>query len=253
MSSTDGQTDRRTRWIQYTPPPTSLGGGIIKMWPYQYRKSHCGDKMILRPSYLHNGISYTGKITSLYSIRVQGISSQGIDLVIRKIFQFRQQKGHHIPALPTWPIMADNISRVSCQKGPICHALAWRVGPFWQDTIDLQMCFLGRIYWYFHLNFTYFFPKGPNDYKSLVQVMAWRQRSDKPLLESMMTLWTDWYCYPVLMKQHINTLRPRQMAAIFQTTFSNAFSWMKMNEFRLRFHWNLFPRVKLTIFQHWFR
>ena len=25
---TDGQTDRRTRWIQYTPPPTSLGGGI---------------------------------------------------------------------------------------------------------------------------------------------------------------------------------------------------------------------------------
>ena len=31
---TDGQTDRRTdgrtRWIQYTPPPTSLGGGIIR-------------------------------------------------------------------------------------------------------------------------------------------------------------------------------------------------------------------------------
>ena len=27
---TDGQTDRRTRWIQYTPPPTSLGGGITR-------------------------------------------------------------------------------------------------------------------------------------------------------------------------------------------------------------------------------
>ena len=26
---TDGQTDGRTRWIQYTPPPTSLSGGII--------------------------------------------------------------------------------------------------------------------------------------------------------------------------------------------------------------------------------
>ena len=26
---TDGRTDRRTRWIQYTPPPTSLGGGIM--------------------------------------------------------------------------------------------------------------------------------------------------------------------------------------------------------------------------------
>ena len=39
-----------------------------------------------------------------------------------------------------------------------------------------------------------------------------------------------------------------KMAAIFQTTFSNAFSWMKMFEFRLRFHWSLFPRVQLTIF-----
>ena len=40
----------------------------IKMISYKYRKSHCGDKTILRPSYLHNGISYTGKMTSLYRI-----------------------------------------------------------------------------------------------------------------------------------------------------------------------------------------
>ena len=46
------------------------GGQInIKMWSYQYRKSHCGDKTIWRPFYLHNGISYTGKMTSLYWIR----------------------------------------------------------------------------------------------------------------------------------------------------------------------------------------
>ena len=43
----------------------------IKMSSYQYGKSHCGDKTILRPSYLHNGISYTGKMTSLYWIRAQ--------------------------------------------------------------------------------------------------------------------------------------------------------------------------------------
>ena len=43
----------------------------IKMLSYQYRKSHCGDKTILRPSYLHNGISYAGKTTSLYWIRAQ--------------------------------------------------------------------------------------------------------------------------------------------------------------------------------------
>ena len=46
------------------------------------------------------------------------------------------------------------------------------------------------------------------------------------------------------------TLWLRQMATIFQTTFSNAFSWMKMFKFRLRC---LFPRVQLTILQHWFR
>ena len=52
-------------------PDGSLPAGWfnIKMSSYQYRKSHYGDKTILRPSYLHNGISYTGKTTSLYWIR----------------------------------------------------------------------------------------------------------------------------------------------------------------------------------------
>ena len=44
-----------------------------------------------------------------------------------------------------------------------------------------------------------------------------------------------------------------KMAAIFQTTFLNVFSWMKMYEFRLGFHWNLFLEVQLTVSQHWFR
>ena len=38
-----------------------------------------------------------------------------------------------------------------------------------------------------------------------------------------------------------------KMAAIFQTTYSNAFSWIKMFEFRLRFHWNLSLGVQLII------
>ena len=44
-----------------------------------------------------------------------------------------------------------------------------------------------------------------------------------------------------------------KMAPIFYTTFSNAFSWMKMYEFRLRFHWSLLPKAQLTTSQHWFR
>ena len=37
-----------------------------------------------------------------------------------------------------------------------------------------------------------------------------------------------------------------KMAVIFQKIFSNAFSWMKMCEFRLIFHWILFLMVQLT-------
>ena len=44
-----------------------------------------------------------------------------------------------------------------------------------------------------------------------------------------------------------------KMGAIFQTTSSSGFSWIKMYVFRLTFHWNLFLVVQLTIFQHRFR
>ena len=43
------------------------------------------------------------------------------------------------------------------------------------------------------------------------------------------------------------------MADIFQTTFWNAFSSMKMCELRLKFYWSLFLKYQLTIFQQWFR
>ena len=51
---------------------------------YQYRKSHCGDKTILRPSYLHNGISYTGKMIYLYWIGAQVIiwTNDGLVLLL---------------------------------------------------------------------------------------------------------------------------------------------------------------------------
>ena len=44
-----------------------------------------------------------------------------------------------------------------------------------------------------------------------------------------------------------------KMDAISQTTFSNAFSWMKMYKFRLTVHWSLFLGVQTTISHHWLR
>ena len=39
-----------------------------------------------------------------------------------------------------------------------------------------------------------------------------------------------------------------KMGAISQATFSSAFSWMKMFEFWLKFHCNMFLKAQLTIF-----
>ena len=41
-----------------------------------------------------------------------------------------------------------------------------------------------------------------------------------------------------------------KMADISQMTISNGFSWIKLYEFRLIFHWSSLLRVKLTIFEH---
>ena len=46
----------------------------IKMSSYQYRKSHCGDKTVVRSSYLRNWISYTGKMSFLYWIGALDVS-----------------------------------------------------------------------------------------------------------------------------------------------------------------------------------
>ena len=52
----------------------------MKMPSYQYREFHCEDETVVRSSYLHNGIPYTGKMTSLNWIRAQGISKQHDDV-----------------------------------------------------------------------------------------------------------------------------------------------------------------------------
>ena len=59
--------------------------------------------------------------------------------------------------------------------------------------------------------------------------------------------------YIFIQEMHLTHWDRDKMNAILQMTFPSAFSWMKMYYFRLRFHWNLFVGVQLTIFQYWFR
>ena len=67
-----------------------------------YRKSHCGDKTILWPSYLHNGISYTGKITFLYWIRaldfcvVRPTAAMICNIEDRGTLAFHEERQHYV-------------------------------------------------------------------------------------------------------------------------------------------------------------
>ena len=64
------------------------------------------------------------------------------------------------------------------------------------------------------------------------------------------SVWFTFHCVSDLPLTHWGQ---DKMDAILQMIFSSAFSWIKMFEFWLKFHWSLFLRVQLTLFQHWFR
>ena len=102
-----------------------------KISSYQYRKSHCVDKTILRPSYLRNGISYTGKTTSLYWIRV---------LTLLRAFQPMAAQLSKKAVLPLAKILATASCR-SSKTGPRYRSLK----PFIRKTrtdlhIQYQSC-----------------------------------------------------------------------------------------------------------------
>ena len=75
----------------------------IKLSFYQYRKSHCGDKTVVRSSYLQNGISCTGKMTSLYWITSQVTIGSGNGLVP---FQYQAIIWTNSDLLLTWHLIA---------------------------------------------------------------------------------------------------------------------------------------------------
>ena len=72
-------------WVWGTPVSGRWSPGPwsnINMSSYQYRKLYCGDKTVVRSSNLCNGISYTGKMASLYWFRPLVLYSLS-DLIVR--------------------------------------------------------------------------------------------------------------------------------------------------------------------------
>ena len=65
------------QWLQRvacTWHDTVLHWFITKMLSCRYRKSHRGDKAVVRSSYLHDGISYTCETISFYWIEARGLA-----------------------------------------------------------------------------------------------------------------------------------------------------------------------------------
>ena len=69
----------------------------IKMSSYQYRKSHCGEKTVVRLSYLHNGISCTGKMSSLYWIMAQDTTILFSPFITQFSPKYSQYTPHSLP------------------------------------------------------------------------------------------------------------------------------------------------------------
>ena len=88
----------------------------IKMSSYQYRKSHCGDKMVVRSFYLHNRISYTGKMTSLYWIAAQVV------MLHSSLYTYNH---FHIKYIPrnSWFVFHSVLVRFDCSFYPYSWGL----------------------------------------------------------------------------------------------------------------------------------
>ena len=91
-------------------------------------------------------------------------------------------------------------------------------------------------------------PAGPD--VDICWLYLWRVPSCINCTSASMVSPCHWFDVQLSMLTHWGR---DNMATIFQTTFSYAFSWMKMNDIRLKFHWSLYLRFQLPIFQHWFR
>ena len=128
--------------LEHGPFISEAGGWFnIKMSSYQYRKPHYGDKTILRPSYLHNGISYTGKMSSLYWIMAQVALNNTLRL---------ERKGRHFAGnifksiWVFWFALSNHCQTISISWRN-CLGLNRRQGIIWIN-VDLFHC-LTRLHW----------------------------------------------------------------------------------------------------------
>ena len=198
----------------------------IKMLSYQYRKSHCGDKTILRPSYLHNPILVRWHLYIESGPRwlppALLLKTYEIRLVWYIMYDSTRSNiaWYPVPFISiTWPSYGFSgaiIWRNSlCSNGPACRTYKFRYVTF--DTLgprqngrhfadDICKCIFLKENISIAIKISLkFVPKGPiNNIPALIQIMAWRRPGDKPLSEPLM----------VSLQTHICVTRPQWVKGV---------------------------------------
>ena len=98
---------------------------------YQYGKSHCGDTTVVRSSYLHNEISYTGKCHR-YRIGALFVSAQKKKVMDEGLYQIL--RATHLNRLCLW--LSEKLQYlhyvsyedIACTKPSLCWLVSQRVG-----------------------------------------------------------------------------------------------------------------------------
>ena len=94
----------------------------IKNLSCKYCEKNIG--LVLREDQLH----HENSLMKIFCFKLR------LDIIAICLFR-RKRKDVQCHDLFYWTFI-NEMSMVSCPKGPTCHAYAWQIGPFWQDTLD---------------------------------------------------------------------------------------------------------------------
>ena len=141
---TDGQTDGRTRWIQYTPPPTSLGGGIITFIKIistvsfktvipntlYFSLVYCRSSSLTKKMHLYtNGWSFeTSNFKTKHTHFTSNVSLMYFLIICKNSDNFKWYLPNHSPLFPKWLMRYYGIQLhfwVSFTKNGITLIPAW--------------------------------------------------------------------------------------------------------------------------------
>ena len=153
---------------------------------------------------------------------------------------------------------------------PSWHGNAFRITAFlWGGSTGHQWIPLTKGQW---CPFYVFFVVVPRSYLTNTRIACDLRRPDAHVMllyercrpvtakctptnigQFIISRWVTWLEFDMFNSPPTHTPEQNKMATISQTIYSDAFSWMKSFVVWSKFHWGVFLKVQLAIYQHWFR